>query len=418
MAEINAAIPMSYQYGPTIGEHFKSAMTLADMMDQRKQRALEMQATQQTMAQNQQLYPLQVQAAQQGLATGAQNLATAQQTYQQNERTNPLTYEKMQEEHKDLLQKRRNENLEIMAHAAETVIDESSYQAWKRFADTEVGGDTTDLPATYDDNAKLHVDNVIKGYSAKKQQESDFLTKYGMLNSIAAMPDGPEKMQKFSQFMLSTAPAAYYPTSSTGIESAVNKIKATATPTAQAVGQATYAKTVAEEATSGGQLDIEKERVAAEKAKREEAAAAAKTKEGESNAEQYTANTLSKIENLISDIESGKTRTGMTADAWAKYITSSNAATQKAYFDQIKNSLTVQKLLDIKAQGGTFGALSEKELELLTKSASNLDFAGSKERNLAALKEIKNTIEAAKVRKFGTQNAGKQSGVDLNRFWK
>lgn len=397
MAEINAAIPMSFQYGPTVGEHFQNAVKLADMMDQRKQRALEAEQTRQSIAQQAAINPLQIQAAQ-------QNLVNQQQQYQQNQQKFPvemdqakITYEKMLLENKNIIEKRKKENLEIMAKAADNIIDEPTYQAWRKFAQDHIGGDTSDMPDTYGPDAQMLIKNIKSGYEGNKVDQFG-KTPTGLDLKYATDPEYVKSQEEILKSYLDNGKISQ---ESYNALSGVVKTRPVSwqsqLPMFLSLKETSQKLDIAKTGTEIEKLNLEKEKVA-----REEAQNAAKAKEAESNAEQYAQNTLSKIDNLINDITSGKTRTGMTADAWARYITSSDAATQKAYFDQIKNTLTVQKLLDIKAQGGTFGALSEKELELLTKSASNLDFAGSKERNIAALKEIKSTILAAKKRKIVT----------------
>jgi len=86
-------------------------------------------------------------------------------------------------------------------------------------------------------------------------------------------------------------------------------------------------------------------------------------------------------EDLVTTLELLKTHKGITRAVGAYGIarftpfqidkTAVNDFT--ATVDQITKNMTLQKLLDVKAQGGTFGALSEKELELLADSATKIN---------------------------------------------
>jgi hypothetical protein len=49
MSELNAQIPLSYVYGPTIGDNFKQAVSIADAMDTMRSRGVQRQQVQQEM---------------------------------------------------------------------------------------------------------------------------------------------------------------------------------------------------------------------------------------------------------------------------------------------------------------------------------------------------------------------------------
>lgn len=382
MAQIDSSIPMSYQFGPTIGDHFKQAVSIADMMDQRKARDLERQAKQQDMDLNKeqaqrdrQLFPLQMQQ-------GQQQLKTAHQTYTQNEQVNPLTYEKMQEENRGVLIKRRNENLEIMAKAAPNVVDEPSYKAWKRFADLEVGGDTTDLPETYNDDAKAYVKNIIDGYSGKKQQEKDFQIKMQSLKEISALPEGPEKEQSFAQFMLSSAPAAYYPTSTEGIGAAVKKINATASPEAQAEGKKAFAKEASKEATKGGGLDIAAKEA---KVKKENAEATALAASYENARKERTG-----IKDIISEISGDPAfATGLNP---RRLLSVTPGMKEYAWVEKIKMLKNKLKLNERQKLKGS-GQISDAEQKMLENAVSMLNTNLGPAAFRKELNRIVNTID-------------------------
>ena len=374
MDQINATIPMSYNFGPTVGEHFQNAVKLADMMDKRKELVQNMDIKREQQQQDRQLFPLQMQQ-------GQQTLKTAQQTYNQNELTNPLTYEKMQEENRDILINRKNENLEIMAKSAPNVVDEPSYKAWKKFADLEVGGDTSDLPATYNDEAKLYVKNIIDGYSSKKNQEKDFQIKMQSLKEIAALPEGPEKEQAFAQFMLSSAPAAFYPTSTEGIGAAVKKIQATATPSAQAAGKEAYAKEVAKEATPGGKLDLAT-KIANVKKREAEATALAASYE---NARKERTG----IKNIIGEITNDPAfATGLNP---RRLLSVTPGMKEYAWVEKIKMLKNKLKLNERQKLKGS-GQISDAEQKMLENAVSMLNTNLGPDAFRKELNRIVNTI--------------------------
>lgn len=60
----------------------------------------------------------------------------------------------------------------------------------------------------------------------------------------------------------------------------------------------------------------------------------------------------------------------------------------RGYYDRILNSQALKYLVDIKAQGATFGALSDRELNTITSASTNLRLRGSKERFDEILNEM------------------------------
>lgn len=105
---------------------------------------------------------------------------------------------------------------------------------------------------------------------------------------------------------------------------------------------------------------------------------------------------ISQINRLIDDFSSGKVSTGMLSNWWASTYTSGNTAAAKAMFDNIKANLTLKRLTDLKAAGGTLGALSEGERIALEKAASLLRFEGDVQSNIVELQRIAKIFKAAR----------------------
>jgi hypothetical protein len=154
------------------------------------------------------------------------------------------------------------------------------------------------------------------------------------------------------------------------------------------------------------QEEIEKLRIEKEKAAREEKEATGKQTATAATATAIEEQTNRNIDNLINDFETGKGSTGIVANVWADLYKPSESGTRKAYFQQIKSGLTLKKLTDLKAAGGTLGALSDQERVMLDNSASVLDYQGSTERNIQALRDIKNVLNAAKIRASAQGQSG------------
>jgi hypothetical protein len=160
--------------------------------------------------------------------------------------------------------------------------------------------------------------------------------------------------------------------------------------------------------------EIEKLRIEKGKAAREEGEAGKKSAATAATAQTIEELTNRNIDNLIGDFETGKGATGLVANTWADLYAPSEAGTRKAYFQQIKSGLTLKKLTDLKAAGGTLGALSDQERVMLDNAASVLDFKGSTVRNVAALRDIKKTLNAAKVR-AESETTGTAGGIKYVR---
>jgi hypothetical protein len=164
MAQIDSSIPMSYQFGPSIGEHFKQAVSIADMMDQRKSRELERKAKIQDMEQGAELYPLQLQQAQQGLKN-------AQQTYNQNEQTNPLEVQQKrnaltqwatqyQQDIEEYDRKKDEIDETLMAKMAKIVNDQATFDHFN-YALQKMGREPFEYGQVYDENAKMNLNSLI-----------------------------------------------------------------------------------------------------------------------------------------------------------------------------------------------------------------------------------------------------------------
>ena len=61
-------------------------------------------------------------------------------------------------------------------------------------------------------------------------------------------------------------------------------------------------------------------------------------------------------------------------------------------FDRIKSSIALQQLIDLKAEGATFGALSENELSFIVDSATDINYWGTRKKFNARVEQLINKL--------------------------
>ena len=87
----------------------------------------------------------------------------------------------------------------------------------------------------------------------------------------------------------------------------------------------------------------------------------------------------------------------------------------KAKLDRFTAEKTVATLISIKAQGGTFGALSEKELELLQNSATGIkrSSSGGVKMSEESFKEIMDGVQIAAMKVYIGSSIGKEKSEEM-----
>lgn len=104
------------------------------------------------------------------------------------------------------------------------------------------------------------------------------------------------------------------------------------------------------------------------------------------------------------------------------YLTSipgTNAAGANARLEQLKSRLTIDQIMQMKAQSRTgatgFGQLSDREGAILTNAAGRLQQAQSEDEAKLALRDIRNTLNTVKARSGGTATTVPLSADELIR---
>lgn len=522
MAEINAQIPLSYVYGPTIGDHLKSAMSLADARDMMRTRRVQTANLQQEMAQASLMNPLKIQEARQVLSKNAQTYQAEQdklareeklrRTYgseyaaiKDREAAEPMPTEPAPIPEPEPIQPRGVETAKSVYDAiqAQGEVDPSTYKSMSESykakgltIPAEIISDIANKTMTYEQFladektpglTKWNKASIIDQEAAKKEAEAKYASKLQeypeqierqkqqytaqleeynkdipaefkwmdretykrYLDRAALSPEFGEKylndlvdkrskMAKDSDFLGKTPTGidlrlakdkdyvdaqleilkGYLDNGKINQESynalyGVVKTRPVSWQSqlpiflgAKETGQALGNVKTAEE--------IEKLRKEKEKLTREEKEAATKASDLVATSTEVARQTNENIDRLINDFETKKGKTGVLPSLWADIYPPSEAGTRKAYFQQIKESLTLKKLTDLKAAGGTLGALSDRERTMLENAASILDFRGSPQRNIEALRNIKKTLNSARERSGSSGSTNKTSSG--NRF--
>lgn len=488
MLQPNAQIPLSYAYGPTVGEHFQKAMSIADAMDQMRSRRVRDAQVQQEMQKTE--YALQLEREKQAreasirgkyakqlegvesfeaetpapaepgplpppVSVQPRGVETARSIYDQiasQGQADPATYSTMSRAYTDKGLTIPPEVIDKIASGAMTyeqfLADDKTpgLTAWdkasvkeqeaaqlaadaenqRRAAEVsaqtaaqqaayvqEAGAyDKKGIPEAYqwmgregyktylglakDDPefAEKYVDRLLERVGKMKKEESDYgKTPTGLDLKFAGnkeyVAEQMAVLDKYYENGLITKEGYE------ALKSAVPTRPVSWLSDIDFYSTSKRKKEAAEQAQK--YTDVKAKEGAIKTAERKEAKEIVKEEEAKINAEMLLNNTNKNIDYLTKQIDTKFAATGVVSNLAAKW-TSSEAATRKSYFEQLKSNLTVKRLTDLKAAGGTLGALSDKERVLLETAASRLDFGGSEKRNRDALLEIKGILNAARDR--------------------